>query len=493
MILYRHAFLFTFLFLSLFFFSFPSNLFQTFESMLGHTYRQQEPYWYNSDQERYLTHDAYDYTSPHLHRKRSTTKRNRPRKYRTMYEKDEFLNYSHVPAYTHHYEHSQPPRRPDQTSRADHTHYMMQPTGQPWPPHPNQPMITFDPMMHFYHSHQILDTRATDLLYANGNPSYLPSVFHDQVQRQFPLPMMQPYFMPNGFPPNLASNYPDPYVVPSLDKQENEEQKEEIQEVPALPQPKSAEQSMPTSPIESQQPLRRRLSLVESVLESLSLLSNVTYPKANSQSIVTSDSSSSPSQDVDHSELATNESSLSQPVPSMDDVKESRRPSLSRKLSKKASILQSRQFIWCYRLRDADGALWTAFDVKNQSTLDKQYALLVSKKQQQKQQEQQDSTTSLNEINNDDIVLFDKGVVINKQSQVSGQLMVLLSTGTAWCYNTPSSSFGSDHAIIYDVASLPSQLNRLVVSEEKQPNLSLRRSKSFDGFASKLFGAVLKK
>ncbi|OBZ87597.1 hypothetical protein A0J61_04348 [Choanephora cucurbitarum] len=322
-----------------------------------HGYRQQEPYWYNP-QRSYSAHNHPTY------RKRRSSRQRKPSKYKVIYEEDVFPDHPQV----YPYDTSQPYRGPDQVSWLDPVSpYMMQSTGPPWPPHLNQPVITFDPMMMHFYPPQHLDTRATELLY----PAH---VLYDQAQR---LPMMQPYFMPTGLPPNLASHFLDPMpfmdvASSKVDEPPSPDSQEKLEEV----RPKSMAPS--TSPIEPPQPLRRRLSLMESLLDSFSLLNE---PKVMSQTSY---------QEMDPS---TSESSGSN-----DEVKEEpklidRRPSLSRKLSKKANALQSRQFIWCYRLRDTEGALWTAFDVKNQSTLDKQYALLVSKKQQQ----QQNSDGSLND------------------------------------------------------------------------------------------------
>ncbi|RCH80311.1 hypothetical protein CU098_001738, partial [Rhizopus stolonifer] len=205
-----------------------------------------------------------------------------------------------------------------------------------------------------------------------------------------PVPMIQPYLKPTALDSkqNIAEQEPKEQEPKEQEPKEQEPKEQEEQKVPI-------------------QWIRKRRSLMENVLDSFSLF--------NDQHV---------------SFLLNTSSSISDETKSLDQK-------LPKRLSRKATVLRNRQYIWCYRPQKEENTSWTAFDIKNQTKLDKQHALLVSKVQQNEQ-------------------TIDPGIILSKQSPLAGQVMISLSTGKAYCMN--------DSSVIYDVAYLPSQSNALVAS-----------------------------
>ncbi|GAN10783.1 hypothetical protein MAM1_0400d10331 [Mucor ambiguus] len=428
---------------------------------------------------------------------------------------------------------------------------------QPTPFVNPQPMI-MDPMMSLQHQQQqILGTCTTDAIMPiipnnfglmpqapminHTQPYFMPLppastnypppyAFHHQQQQQTMLPFVQP--MP---PPSLLNDLFNNLSLQDNNKSVNEANQTETTNVNQAPSPAQQEEHSETTPSTpltrpTERPLQRRRSMMETVLSSFSLLgdnqssTNLAHKSWDPSSYVSLNEAlrlgtTSNANDVD----ANNESALSSSLSprsvasassavaaSTTKNEENGSATLSRrdslKLSQKMNALQSRHYIWCYKPQNNEAALWAAFDVKNQRKLDHHYAKLTSKKQQMIQQQQQqqkendkDAATAASASDTKVTTSFlpDDVITLSKQSQLHGPVIVSLNKATAWCFDNDSSfSFGSSGQkhILLDIACLPSQQNRFVVSNQlvfKDP--VVRRSKSVDGgLATKFINSVLK-
>lgn len=212
----------------------------------------------------------------------------------------------------------------------------------------------------------------------------------------------------------------------------------------------------------------------------------------------------------------------------------------SQKLYQKASALQNRDYIWCFRslqkplvveenatlLQDEKKGKWAAFDIENQNILDLQYSVILSKKRADakygpkngyistlQKAQQEDNIFKPDLITTNDPSLI---ITLNKQSNLPSPVVVSVKDGIAW-YSSKNNLTQTEVAtgnsdsnentkyILLEIAYMPTRLNKLVVSkdsieeEEKMnyPNIqnnqsSLRRSKSMDGITSKLLNTILK-
>jgi hypothetical protein len=214
----------------------------------------------------------------------------------------------------------------------------------------------------------------------------------------------------------------------------------------------------------------------------------------------------------------------------------------SSKVFQKASALQNRPYIWCYRplqkhdqsnaskaaaeekINDSNdsssstataASLWAAFDIKNQTMLDDHYVFILAKKaphQQQfigleannsRQPHQQQGENKLAQSAAAGNVTHDPTLILtlNKQSNIASPVMVSILDGLAWYYTTKKENDAAQQTTIIayaflEIAYLPTKYNRLVVSNDiiqmKKQEPQLRRSKSMDGFTSKLLNTVLR-
>lgn len=428
---------------------------------------------------------------------------------------------------------------------------------QPTPFVNHQPMI-MNPMMNLQHQQQILGTCTTDAMMPTTNfvPTNT-NTFGMMPQAPQHVPMMnhnQPYFLqlpPSAnfpFAPSGVFHHPQqqqqqpmfPFVQPIppqpsfndlfnnltiQDSNTDEPKKNDTNTAAKQEAPPTQEATTaPSTPTHrpTQRPLQRRRSMMETVLSSFSLLGDnqsntiankswdpTTYVSLN-EALKLGTSKNNTDADAKNDSAVSNNSlsprsSFSASAIDDGNATLSRRDSL--KLSQKMNALQSRQYIWCYKPQNEEAALWAAFDVKNQRKLDHHYAMLMSKKQQQQQhqvQQQQQVQLQQQQKENDKEVsaettsfLPDDVITLSKQSQLFGPVMVSLNKSIAWCFDNDSSfSFGSggQKHILLDVACLPSQQNRFVVSNQlisKDP--VVRRSKSVDGgLATKFINSVLK-
>lgn len=386
---------------------------------------------------------------------------------------------------------------------------------------PFQPMM--NPMIH-YQQQQILGACATDPLFMNGS---MPTMPQPMIQQQPYLLQTNAFgtgfqhqqpFYPNFFYPlmnDLINNVQSNNTNESIITNNNDTSAAEVvQKESEVPEPTTTNEPTPRAPI------RRRRSMIETVLSSFSSNnnnnnSNILHKSWEPSSYVSLDEalgnngkdtakaidSLSPPSSFSNITATTDESTAAKQSTSSSP----NRPTLSRKtslkLAQKASALQMRQYIWCYKLQNTEAALWAAFDVKNQAKLDKHYAYLLSKRQQLIQQQQQQAQA---DTNDEEVTalpgLPNEVLSLKRQSQLNGLVMVSLSTGTAWCLDNDSSfSFGSNGSgqILLDVACLPRQDNQFVVSNEymtaeAKKERVIRRSKSVDGLATKLLNTVLK-
>ncbi|KAF1804321.1 hypothetical protein V8B55DRAFT_1513144 [Mucor lusitanicus] len=356
--------------------------------------------------------------------------------------------------------------------------------------------------------------------------------FHHQQQQQ-QQQVMLPFVQPMPHPPLLSDLFNTLSIQDnSNNKPANEADQTETTAAKQEPSPavqqKQQPKTAPSTPMTrpAQRPLQRRRSMMETVLSSFSLLGDnqsstnlahkswdpSTYVSLNEALKVGATSNAT---DMD----AKNESAISSSLSprsvgsapsaataSATKHEESGSATLSRrdslKLSQKMNALQSRHYIWCYKPQNEEAALWAAFDVKNQRKLDHHYAKLASKKQQIIQQQQQQENdkapaTAADAAAATTSFLPDDVITLSKQSQLHGPVIVSLNKATAWCFDNDSSfSFGSSGQkhVVLDIACLPSQQNRFVVSNQlvsKDP--VVRRSKSVDGgLATKFINSVLK-
>ncbi|KAK4510670.1 uncharacterized protein ATC70_005102 [Mucor velutinosus] len=368
---------------------------------------------------------------------------------------------------------------------------------------------------------------------ANYPPSF---AFHHPQQQQAMLSFVQP------MPPPLLLND----LFNTLSIQDNSNKSKAVNETDQTgttnanqeSSPAQQEQQPKTTPSTPmarpmQVPLQRRRSMMETVLSSFSLLgdnqssTNLAHKSWDPSTYVSLNEAlrlgtTSKANDTDAKNDSAISSSLSprsvgsapSAVAASSTKNEeggstalSRRDSL--KLSQKMNALQSRHYIWCYKPQNEEAALWAAFDVKNQRKLDHHYAKLTSKKQQMIQQQQQQQQQQKENDNDPATVvaadttattsfLPDDVITLSKQSQLCGPVIVSLNKATAWCFDNDSSfSFGSSGQkhILLDIACLPSQQNRFVVSNQlvsKDP--VVRRSKSVDGgLATKFINSVFKR
>lgn len=465
-------------------------------------------------------------------------------------ENNDFYYYHSNPHRRHGARSASPLKRKDrkrQHSRHHHKSNASLNKGEAWiqpTPFVNQQPMIMDPMMNLQHQQQILGTCTTDAMM----PA-IPNNFGLMPQAPMINPT-QPYFLP--LPPANA-NYPPPFafhhqqqqpaILPFVqpmpvqplfndlfnnlslkdNKPSNEADQTETTNVNREPSPAQQDQpkTTPSTPITRpmQRPLQRRRSMMETVLSSFSLLGDnqsstnlarkswdpSTYVSLNEALKLgtsnTNDTDAKNDSAISSSLSPRSVSSSSAAVAPTTKNEEgnatlSRRDSL--KLSQKMNALQSRQYIWCYKPQNEEAALWAAFDVKNQRKLDLHYAMLSSKKQQLIQQQQQQKENDKDKATTADTqFLPDDVITLSKQSQLHGPVIVSLNKATAWCFDNDSSfSFGSSGQkhILLDIACLPSQQNRFVVSNQlvsKDP--VVRRSKSVDGgLATKFINSVLK-
>ncbi|KAL9536724.1 hypothetical protein MBANPS3_012417, partial [Mucor bainieri] len=361
-----------------------------------------------------------------------------------------------------------------------------------------------------------------------------PFAFHHQQQQQ-QQQIMLPFIQPMPHPPLLNDMF-NTLSIQDNSKPANQANQTETTNVNQESSPAQQEEqpkTVPSTPITrpTQRPLQRRRSMMETVLSSFSLLgdnqssTNLAHKSWDPSTYVSLNEAlrlgtTSIANDTDTKNDSALSSSLSprsvgsassavaastttttiKNEESGNSVTLSRRDSL--KLSQKMNALQSRHYIWCYKPQNEEAALWAAFDVKNQRKLDNHYAKLTAKKQQMIQQQQQkedgqDPATKAADAAVTTSFLPDDVITLSKQSQLHGPVIVSLNKATAWCFDNDSSfSFGSSGQkhILLDIACLPSQQNRFVVSNQlisKDP--VVRRSKSVDGgLATKFMNSVLK-
>jgi hypothetical protein len=160
---------------------------------------------------------------------------------------------------------------------------------------------------------------------------------------------------------------------------------------------------------------------------------------------------------------------------------------VSNKLSRKADILSKRPFVWCYRPfvgnpmtatdeNNSEPPLWVAFDVNNQTKLDAHFQKMLSKRQ-----------GSVDAA--EDTITRDSTVALYKQSKLPGTTIVASYHGMAWYYEA-----GSTQCRLLEITRIQSDNNRFVVSNDVvEKDQRLRRSKSLDKLASKLFNTILGK
>ena len=419
---------------------------------------------------------------------------------------------------------------------------------QPTPFVNHQPMI-MDPMINLQHQQQILGTCTTDAMMPTTNfvptntntfgmmpqaPQHVPMINHNQPYfLQLPPSTNFPFVSSGAFhhPQQQQPMFPFVQPIPPqpsfndlfnnliIEDSNTDEPKIDNTNTTAKQEALSTQEATtaPSTPTHrpTQRPLQRRRSMIETVLSSFSLLGDnqsntivnkswdpTTYVSLNEALKLGTNKANTDADAKNDSVISNN--SLSPRSSSASAIDEgsatlSRRDSL--KLSQKMNALQSRQYIWCYKPQNEEAALWAAFDVKNQRKLDHHYAMLMSKKQQQVQQQQQQQQQKENdkEISAEAMsFLPDDVITLGKQPQLFGPVMVSLNKGIAWCFDNDSSfSFGSGghKHILLDVACLPSQQNRFVVSNQlisKDP--VVRRSKSVDGgLATKFINSVFKR
>ncbi|KAI8880672.1 hypothetical protein K501DRAFT_286763 [Backusella circina FSU 941] len=160
---------------------------------------------------------------------------------------------------------------------------------------------------------------------------------------------------------------------------------------------------------------------------------------------------------------------------------------VSNRLSQKVSILSKRPYVWCYRPlvgntmngvdeNNNEPPLWIAFDVNNQIKLDAHFQTMLTRNQ-----------GSLGGAQ--DTITKDSTVALYKQSKLPGVTIVATYHGMAWHYES-----GSTQYKLLEITRIQSDNNRFVVSNDLvEEDRRLRRSKSLDKLASKLFNTVLGK
>lgn len=297
--------------------------------------------------------------------------------------------------------------------------------------------------------------------------------------------------------------------------------------------------------------IKRRKSLMEGILSSFSLLQEPERFPVTSDGIslvrdqhIAHNMDTSTFQEIgNHSQisnlsdtekksavLAVNDSQISTDTAqnSFRDNALARGKSSSLRLNQKATLLKSREYIWCYRVKEEGienhnnmesvhplaksdhNKAWSAFDVRNQAILDGHYTFMIARRINNPNDKPNEAKT-----NKDSFVpkISDHSSVfiLNKQSNLPGPVMVSIQDGFAWCKKNFNLSLLDDSApdesnkgdfIILELSYLPTRLNTLVFTEDSlnetdnilsssKTNSSLRRSKSMDRVKSKLFKTIL--
>lgn len=294
--------------------------------------------------------------------------------------------------------------------------------------------------------------------------------------------------------------------------------------------------------------IKRRKSLMEGILSSFSLLQEPErFPVASDDINLAQDQqithnmeastfqetrnnsqiSNSSDAEKKSAALTANDSQISTDTDQkfFRDYASTRRHSSSLKLNQKASLLKSREYIWCYRLKEEgtgneesvhplakseNKRAWSSFDIRNQSILDSHYTFIVAKKinrQNGKLDNSKNNNDSSLPIITDPSSIF----VLNKQTNIPSSVVVSIQDGIAWYKSNPNSNLSDDllpgennkgDFTFLELAYMPTRLNTLVFTEDSlkeaesnppssKANSSLRRSKSLDRVKNKLFKTIL--
>lgn len=206
-----------------------------------------------------------------------------------------------------------------------------------------------------------------------------------------------------------------------------------------------------------------------------------------------------------------------------------KRQSSSLRLNQKAKLLKSREYIWCYRLKEEGtgnhdreesvhplaksdhSRAWSAFDVRNQGILDGHYTFMIARRINN----QNDNKPNEANTNKDSFVPkiseLSSIFFLNKQANLPGPMMVSIQDGFAWCKKNPNANLldaslpdesNKEDFIILELAYMPTRLNTLVFTEDSlketdstltstRSKSSLRRSNSMDRVKNKLFKTIL--
>ncbi|KAG2212739.1 hypothetical protein INT47_000716 [Mucor saturninus] len=342
----------------------------------------------------------------------------------------------------------------------------------------------------------------------NNSNHFLSSYYHHQpvFPTFMPMPALHPdIILPQTLPSEeVVISSPNKEVPPVI---ETEVTKETTEAVPDQQQQVPLAPPAPAPPIVM---LRRKRSIMEEILSSFALLGDgidyaipqtVSKPQKNDNQ---------PVDDTKEKEVTRDQplyTSLSEAL----DYGEKKPSSLSRKTSlklyKKASALQNRQYIWCYRpfvepkqttdeSEESSNALWAAFDMTNQAKLDYHYSFIMT--HNQKHHNGDDATGTKPNIatvenNLPDMITDDPSLILmlHRQSTIPNPVMISFGDGKAWYYTIGGENEPECHML--EITCLPTHDRRLVVSNDllqEEQSKPLRRSKSMDGLATKFLNTV---